>query len=120
MSTAEIHLATGFQNIIYDSSQFPKKLKERIYEHLKTEFKAEWKEKDTEEQFIYKTRKKGFGPFKLEMWNLPAQIREKVGAELEKQFSFLFEKLKMNSTQKVVEKYIKPVDVPLELPASLK
>jgi fructose/tagatose bisphosphate aldolase len=120
VSTAEIHLATGFQNIIYDSSQFPKKLKERIYEHLKTEFKAEWKEKDTEEQFIYKTRKKGFGPFKLEMWNLPAQIREKVGAELEKQFSFLFDKLKMNSTQVLVEKYIKPIDVPLELPASLK
>lgn len=118
--TAEIHLATGFQNIIYDSAVFPKNLKEKIYEHLKSEFKAEWKEKDTEEQFIYKTRKKGFGPFKSEMWNLPVELREKIGAELEKQFSFLFEKLKMNSTQALVEKYIKPVDVPLEIPASLK
>jgi fructose/tagatose bisphosphate aldolase len=118
--TAEIHLATGFQNIIYDSAQFPKNLKEKIYEHLKSEFKAEWKEKDTEEQFIYKTRKKGFGPFKSEMWNLPADIREKIGAELEKQLSFLFDKLKMTSTQALVEKYIKPVDVPLEIPASLK
>jgi fructose/tagatose bisphosphate aldolase len=118
--TAEIHLATGFQNIIYDSIVFPKNLKEKIYEHLKTEFKAEWKEKDTEEQFIYKTRKKGFGPFKSEMWNLPVELREKIGAELEKQLSFLFDKLKMNSTQALVEKYIKPVDVHLELPASLK
>lgn len=118
--TAEIHLATGFQNIIYDSAQFPGNLKEKIYDHLKTEFKAEWKDKDTEEQFIYKTRKKGFGPFKSEMWNLPADIRKKIGAELEKQFSFLFEKLKMNSTQSIVEKYIKPVDVSLEIPASLK
>jgi len=33
-----------------------------MYEYMKTEFKSEWKEKDTEEQFIYKTRKKGFGP----------------------------------------------------------
>jgi hypothetical protein len=40
--------------------------------------------------------------------------------ELEKQFSFLFEKLKMTDTQNIVEKYIKPVDVQLELPASLK
>jgi fructose/tagatose bisphosphate aldolase len=118
--TAEIHLATGFQNIIYDSALFPKNLKAKVYEHLKTEFKAEWKDKDTEEQFIYKTRKKGFGPFKSEMWNLPADIREQIGAELEKQFSFLFEKLKMNSTREIVEKYIKPVDVHLELPASLK
>jgi fructose/tagatose bisphosphate aldolase len=120
VATAEIHLATGFQNIIYDSSFFPKNLKDKIYEHLKTECSAEWKEKDTEEQFIYKTRKKGFGPFKQEMWNLPADVRGKIGAELEKQFSFLFEKLKMNNTQDVVEKYIKPVDVQLEIPASLK
>ena len=120
MGTAEIHLATGFQNIIYDSSNFPKKLREKIYDHLKNEMKNEWKEKDTEEQFIYKTRKKGFGPFKLEMWNLPAQTRDKLGAELEKQFSFLFDKLKVTSTQKIVEKYIQPVDVQQELPAALK
>lgn len=120
MGTAEIHLATGFQNIIYDSAQFPKNLKEKIYDHLKTEFKSEWKEKDTEEQFIYKTRKKGFGPFKLDMWSLPDDVREKIGAELEKQFSFLFDKLEMNKTQDLVKKHIKPVDVPLEIPASLK
>jgi len=54
MGTAEIHLATGFQNIIYDSSNFPKDLKEKIYEYITTQLKDEWKEKDTEEQFIYK------------------------------------------------------------------
>jgi fructose/tagatose bisphosphate aldolase len=120
MGTAEIHLATGFQNIIYDSSNFPKNLREKIYEYFKNEMKDEWKEKDTEEQFIYKTRKKGFGPFKLEMWHLPAQTRNELGAELEKQFTFLFDKLKVTSTQKIVEKYVQPVDVQLELPAALK
>jgi fructose/tagatose bisphosphate aldolase len=120
MGTAEIHLATGFQNIIYDSSNFPKKLREKIYEYFKKEMKDEWKEKDTEEQFIYKTRKKGFGPFKLEMWHLPAQTRNKLGAELEKQFTFLFDKLNVTSTQKIVEKYVQPVDVQVELPAALK
>ncbi len=120
MGTAEIHLATGFQNIIYDSSNFPKDLREKIYEYFKDKMKDEWKEKDTEEQFIYKTRKKGFGPFKLEMWHLPAEIRNKLGAELEKQFTFLFDKLKVTSTQKIVEKYVQPVDVQMELPAALK
>jgi fructose/tagatose bisphosphate aldolase len=119
-ATAEIHLATGFQNIIYDSANFPPELKEKIYDHLKTKMKDEWKEKDTEEQFIYKTRKKGFGPFKLELWHLPADVRNKVCAELEKQFSFLFEKLKVNSTEDVLKKYIQPVDVHLEVPAGLK
>ena len=120
VGTAEIHLATGFQNIIYDSSSFPEDLKEKIYEYMRTEFKSEWKEKDTEEQFIYKTRKKGFGHFKLEMWHLPADTLNKIGVELEKQFSFLFDKLKMTETQEIVEKYIKPVDVQLEIPVSLK
>jgi fructose/tagatose bisphosphate aldolase len=120
MGTAEIHLATGFQNIIYDSSNFPKDLKEKIYEYITTQLKDEWKEKDTEEQFIYKTRKKGFGHFKLDMWDLPADTRNKLGAELEKQFTFLFDKLKVTSTQKIVEKYVQPVDVPPELPVALK
>ncbi len=120
VGTAEIHLATGFQNIIYDSPSFPQELKERIYEYLKKEFKGEWKEKDTEEQFIYKTRKKGFGSFKLEMWNLPAATIHQLGAELEKQLSFLFDKLKVNSTYELTRKYVQLVDVNLELPAALK
>jgi fructose/tagatose bisphosphate aldolase len=120
VKTAEIHLATGFQNIIYDSPNFPGELKEKIYKYLKTELQDERKEKDTEEQFIYKTRKKGFGPFKLELWHLPEDTRRKLGAELEKQFSFLFSKLQVNSTYEITRKYVQPVDVPLELPAALK
>jgi fructose/tagatose bisphosphate aldolase len=118
--TAEIHLATGFQNMIYDSKSFPADLRARIYDHLKTNMKSEWKEKDTEEQFIYKTRKKGFGPFKLELWNLPAEIRQGICGELEHQFAFLFEKLKVNNTRAVLDKYISPVDVPLKMPVVLK
>lgn len=118
--TAEIHLATGFQNMIFDSKSFPADLRAKIYDHLKMNMKDEWKEKDTEEQFIYKTRKKGFGPFKLELWHLPSDIRNGVCAELERQFAFLFDKLKVNGTRALLDKYIKPVDVPLKMPAVLK
>lgn len=118
--TAEIHLATGFQNMIYDSKAFPAKLRAEIYALLLADMSDEWKEKDTEEQFIYKTRKKGFGPFKLELWHLPADVRGKICAELERQFAFLFDKLKVNGTRPVLDRYIKPVDVPLEMPAALK
>ena len=86
--TAEIHLATGFQNMIYDSKAFPAKLRAEIYHLLLADMSDEWKKKDTEEQFIYKTRKKGFGPFKLELWHLPADVRDKICAELERQFAF--------------------------------
>ncbi|HQB93111.1 MAG TPA: class II fructose-bisphosphate aldolase [Smithellaceae bacterium] len=120
VGTAEIHLATGFQNMIYESKKFPGDLREKIYKYIKTNLKDEWKEKDTEEQFIYKTRKKALGPFKLELWHLPAATRDGIGTELEKQFSFLFEKLKIAGRKKVVTEYISPVEVPLDLPAAFK
>jgi fructose/tagatose bisphosphate aldolase len=118
--TAEIHLATGFQNIIYDSIAFPAELRAKIYDHLKADMSGEWKEKDTVEQFIYKTRKKGFGPFKQELWQLPNDVRDKICAELERQFAFLFDKLKVKGTRSILDQFIKPVDVPLKMPTALK
>lgn len=109
VKTAEIHLATGFQNIIYDN--LPEDFKQEIYNWLKTELKNEWKEGWTEEQFIYKTRKKAFGPFKKKFWDLPQDVKEKIMAELEKKFRFLFEQLNVYGTKKYVDKYIKPVKV---------
>jgi fructose/tagatose bisphosphate aldolase len=118
--TAEIHLATGFQNMIYESKHFPAALRDEIYEYIKSKMMGEKKDTDTEEQFIYKTRKKGFGPFKKELWNLPKEALQAIGAELENQFSFLFEKLNVKNTSNIITKYIKPVDVPLKIPETLR
>jgi fructose/tagatose bisphosphate aldolase len=117
--TSEIHLATGFQNIIYDSANFPEEVRDKIYDYINTDLRGEKKETDTEEQFVYKTRKKGFGPFKETLWNLPPEILDKIGAELERQFAFLFEQLNVRKTKGLVDKYVKPVDVPLAVPEIL-
>ena len=118
--TAEIHLATGFQNMIYDSNCFPASLRAKIYDHLLADMSDEWKEKDTVEQFIYKTRKKGFGPFKKELWHMSADVRDEICNELERKFAFLFDKLKVNGTRPILDQFIKPVDVPLKMPDGLK
>ena len=99
---SEVHLATGFQNMTYDSSAFPKDLLEEIYAHLKDVHKDEWKEGLTEEQFIYKTRKKGFGPFKKKMWDMPSDVRAAIGEELEDKFDFLFKKLNATDNLELV------------------
>ncbi|RUM43199.1 MAG: aldolase [Desulfurobacterium sp.] len=109
VKTAEIHLATGFQNIIYD--HLPEDFKQEIYNWLKTELKGEWKEGWTEEQFIYKTRKKAFGKFKKEFWDLPADVKGKIMESLQRKFRFLFEQLGVFGTKEVVEKYVKPVKI---------
>ncbi len=118
--TSEIHLATGFQNIIYDSKIFPADLRDRIYTYINTELQSEKKEGDTEEQFIYKARKKGFGCFKKDMWDFSPNILRSIGAELEGQFSFLFDKLNLSGTRDIVDRFVKPVDVPLEIPLALR
>jgi HD-like signal output (HDOD) protein len=68
----------------------------------------EWKKGDTEEQFIYKSRKKAIGPFKRRMWDLPADVRNAIGADLEKTFTFLFEQLKVSGTRAATDRHVHP------------
>ncbi len=103
---AEIHLATGFQNMLYDHPGFPREVKQEIYDFLKKEFVAEKKEGETEEQFIYKTRKKGFGPLKDKFWSLPEAFRVEIGKELESRFEFLFKKLNVVNTVALVHEKV--------------
>lgn len=114
-TTSEVHLATGFQNIIFDSKHLPEKFRAEIYEYLKKECASEAKEGETEEQFIYKTRKKGFGSTKKKWWDLPASVREPIMKELEDKFDLLFTKLKVTNTMEIVNKTVKPVKVAKEI-----
>ena len=105
--------------MVYDSRHFPDDLRARIYDYLRREAASERKEGETEEQFFYKTRKKGWGPFKKELWDLPQKVRVALGGELEAQFAFLFKKLNVGDTLTTVRRFVPPVDVPLKPPAGL-
>lgn len=109
--TLEVHLATGFQNIVYDSKAFPKDLKEKIYSWLSKNCAGERKEGDTDDQFYYRTRKKGFGPFKNELWSLPETTRAALMSDLAKTFEMMFKKLNVVGSKKLIDKYIKCTSV---------
>lgn len=115
-ATSEVHLATEFQNMIYENSLFPKDFKNEIYEFLRKTYSSERKEGETDEQFIYKTRKNGFGVFKERFWNLPIDIKNKIGEELEVKFDFLFKKLNVIHSKEIIKKTISPVKVQLPKP----
>ena len=104
LETAEIHLATDFQNMIYDNELFPEDFKKEIYVHLRKKFASEKKETDTDEQFIYKTRKKGFGEFKSKFWELSNEIRTEIGSNLQKKVEHLFTQLKVEDTLEVTKR----------------
>ena len=105
-SAAEVHLATEFQNMVYDSVHFPKELKDKMYEWVKTTQAAEKKADQTEEQFIYSSRKKALGAFKKDIMGLPAHTRDAIANEIERKFEFLFEKLNVKNTRDLTSKYI--------------
>jgi fructose/tagatose bisphosphate aldolase len=117
IETAEIHLATNFQNIIFDHPQLPTELRERIRVWLDQNAAGERKSGDTNEQFYYKARKKAIGPFKEELWSLPENTRAAIAADLERTFAFLFEQLIVNGTADQINRF---VQAPLQHHAALK
>ena len=104
--TCEVHLATEFQNMIYESKHFPQELKTKIYDWLKINAAQELKEGETEEQFIYKTRKKSLGPFKKEIMSLPSDLHNAISSEIEDKFEFLFKQLNTVNNKDLIDKYV--------------
>lgn len=102
--TAEIHLATGFQNMLYD--HLPASLRDEIYAWLRANAAEERKAGDTDEQFFYKTRKKALGPFKRPLWELPTEVAGRLAAAYDAKFGFLFEKLGVGGTADAVRRYV--------------
>ncbi len=111
----EIHLATGFQNMILDAPSFPTEFKREIRDFCFANAADERKPGETDEQFVYKTRKKALGPFKRRMWDMPSKAKQPIINELEKKFEFLMEKLGVFGTKDLVARYV-PVSTS-ELPA---
>jgi fructose/tagatose bisphosphate aldolase len=115
----EIHLATDFQNMVYEHPSFPADLKAQMYEWVRANATEERKPKDTEEQFIYKARKKAIGPFKKQMWSISEDARKAIAQSLEERFTFLMKQLKINDTAAAVAKFVKVPALPIERDAEI-
>ena len=102
--TAEIHLATNFQNMMYD--RLPGDLRRDMYAWLDVNAKDERKPTDTDDQFYYKARKKAIGPFKRRLWDLPADVKAEMAAMYDEKFGFLFTQLAVGGTRRYVDRYV--------------
>jgi fructose-bisphosphate aldolase, class II len=117
IETAEIHLATNFQNIVLDHPRLPAELRDRVRRWVDENAAGERKSGDTEEQFYYKARKKAIGPFKRDFWSLGEDVRSAIAADLERTFAFLFEQLNVNGTEKDINRF---VQAPMQHHAALR
>ncbi len=103
----EVHLATNFQNIMFD--HLPKDLVTEIYAYLDENY--ERKSSQTVEQFHYSNRKRALGTFKKKIWGLPEAKKEEIAQAWDEQFRNLFERLSVAGTKKYVDKFVKAVKV---------
>jgi fructose-bisphosphate aldolase class II len=103
----EVHLATNFMNIFYD--HIPESLRREMYAWLDVNAAGERKPGMSEAQFYYKTRKNALGPFKPQIYALPAEIKERLSAAWEAQFRRLFTALGLADTRPIIERFACPV-----------
>jgi fructose/tagatose bisphosphate aldolase len=117
VETAEIHLATGFQNALYDHPAFPAELHAKIegwcFENALDEHKSD----QTDQQFVYTTRKKAIGPFKRELWDL--ESKDEILAAQATKIGFLFQELGVVGSRAMVERYVRPVELHRPAPAAI-
>src|SRR6478672_9686008 len=118
VETAEIHLATGFQNALYEHPAFPESLHRQIEAWCFADAADERKADQTDQQFVYTTRKKALGPFKRKLWEL--STKDEILAAQRRKIAFLFTELGVNGSRTMVERYIQPVEQYPPMPDALR
>ncbi len=104
VDTAEIHLATGFQNTLYDHPAAPRALLDEVEVWVHANAADERKEGETEQQFVYKARKKALGPLKRRLWEL--ETKDEILATQAQKLELLFHELRVPGTRGTVEEFV--------------
>ena len=117
VETAEIHLATGFQNLLYEHPAFPRSLHEQIEGWCFANALDERKPGQTDQQFVYTTRKKALGPFKRQLWDL--DTKDEILTDQAHKIRFLFHELGVEGSRAMVDKYVTPFEWHRPMPTAL-
>jgi fructose/tagatose bisphosphate aldolase len=117
--TVEIHLALGFNNLIFDHPRLPQAVKDEIKAYCFTHHANERKPDQTEAQFIYTTRKKAWAGMKERFWNLPEDVQQDIMVSLEDMFRDMFERMKVGGSEALVSQFTQAPALRIPKPAAL-
>ncbi|HSB68225.1 MAG TPA: class II fructose-bisphosphate aldolase [Candidatus Methylomirabilis sp.] len=117
--TVEIHLALGFNNLIFDHPRLPEAVKQEIRSYVFTHHAGERKPGQTDAQFLYTTRKKAWAVMKERFFDLPEEIQTVIGDSLEEMFAQMFERLKARDTRELVAQFTQAPAVQVPVPPAL-
>lgn len=116
----EIHLALGFNNLIFDHPALPEAIRRQIRDYIFANHAHERGPGETDAQFFYNTRKKAWKVMKRPFWEMPDAVQDEIMAALQHRFTDMFTWMNVTGTSALVAEHARPVKVPPELPEALK
>jgi len=116
----EIHLALGFNNLIFDHPALPVTARRQIRDYVFAGHEKERAAGENDAQFFYNTRKKAWKVMKQPFWELPETVQDEIMASLEARFTDMFTWMNVVGTSSLVDEHTKTVKIAPEVPAALK
>ena len=104
--TAEVHLATDFQNILFEHQAFPYGLRREMYAYLDAQHGNRRGRMSLRDQFYYRERKRVIGPFKEQLWGLGEDVRSYIREAWQQRLAFMFTQLNVVGTRDLVDRYV--------------
>jgi fructose-bisphosphate aldolase class II len=91
-----------------------------MYDWVREHAAGDRRSQDTDQQFIYKARKKAIGAFKRELWALDAGARQAIGAALQDRFTCLMRRLNVAGSAGLVSTYVQTSPAAADREAEIK
>jgi hypothetical protein len=104
--TAEIHLATDFQNSLFEHPALPYGLRREMYAYLDAQHAGRRRPDESAAQFYYRERKRALGPFKEQLWALGEDVRGYIREAWQQRLTFLFDQLNVAGTRELVDHHM--------------
>jgi fructose/tagatose bisphosphate aldolase len=101
----EIHLALGFNNLIFDHPSLPQPIRDEIRDFTFAHHSHERAPGETDAQFLYNTRKKAWKVVKERFWHMAPAAQDDIMGSLEGMFRDMFTWMNVGGTSDLVREH---------------
>jgi Fructose-bisphosphate aldolase class-II len=116
----EIHLALGFNNLIFDHPSLPGAIRDQIRDYVFGQHASERAPGETDAQFLYNTRKKAWKVVKKPFWEMPEEAQAEIMRSLQGMFRDMFTWMNVGGTSGLVLDHTTMIKVPPPVPEVLR
>ncbi len=115
----EIHLALGFNNLIFDHPKLPEEIRQEIREFTFANHANERAAGENDTQFFYNTRKKAWKAVKQRFWDMPEENERAIMESLQQMFTDMFNDMNVANTRDLVAAHTSTPKIAPPMPDSV-